>query len=81
MTGSSRYSEKFLKKETDMKIFGVDLLKQDLLEGFIYGLFSLVAVGVWGFLIAIITAILWALGGAGFLGFNITQMLMATEKF
>lgn len=44
------------------------LLWQDLLIGFIYGLVSYFAIGYWCLLLAGATSILWALGGAGWLG-------------
>lgn len=46
------------------------LLKGDLIQGFIYGLFACIFIGFWGILMGVVCALLWALGGQGFLGFN-----------
>lgn len=53
-----------------VNILGAEVLEQDLVEGFIYGSFACFVVGPVGFLIAALTSILWALGGAGYLGYN-----------
>lgn len=53
-----------------MKLFGVEILEQDVVEGFVYGIFSVFAIGPFAIPAAAVTALLWALGGAGFLGLN-----------
>lgn len=43
----------------------ITFLRSDLLKGYVYGLLSIFAIGLWGLWAAWITAGLWAAGGAG----------------
>ena len=47
----------------------------DMLYGFLYGLVSCVVLGWLGVLVAIVTSLLWCMGGIGVLGYNLWRRI------
>lgn len=53
-----------------MRFFNYELDQKDFVAGVIYGLFSVFGAGFFGFVVAMVTGFLWAMGGAGVWGTN-----------